>query len=667
MRINQRLLIICLFWISASHAQQPVIDSLENILTLNKRDVEMAKAYITISSQYRKRDTEKAIKYAWQAKTLSKELNNNKTLSTSYTLLINIYKNTSKLDSVEFYLEALKNLAANASKAESDYINLDYNSTIGLYYKNSGKGKEALPYLLKAYEQATKMGNVTEASGQALNLGGCYYQFSDFQKSLEYYFLALKGFESVGNKSGISFSYNNISNCLYEMNRLAEAMTYLNKSIKIKKELGDKSGMANAEQNLGNIYMGMGEFNKATLHFNNAIALNSGLKNNVGLAGNYFNLGRLNSQRDPTTAVSYFEKSKKLSIKNRDSTLLKKIELEVLAIKKRDAIAIESETEAINKIQTFKEAGQKSDEAFGYKNLADYYTLNKEYDKALEYTKKFHEIRDSIKNNEILAQFKTIEEQYNKEKNEKQIVLLQKDQQINEQKLNRQRFLMIIFILVILLSAVGIYMLVSKNRLKQRMQELELRNRIAADLHDEVGSSLSSIYMLSQMAGKTQFDSTGELLEKVKTNAKETMERMGDIVWMIKPTENEGEGLKYRMERFVHEICNAQNITCTFLADDLNEVKLNMMQKKNVYLIFKEAVNNAVKYSETKKLEIKIKQHDMQLEMEIKDFGKGFHEKTVLKGNGLDNMKNRATELNGNLKFDSTPEMGTTVQLSFPI
>ena len=203
--------------------------------------------------------------------------------------------------------------------------------------------------------------------------------------------------------------------------------------------------------------------------------------------------------------------------------------------------------------------------------------------------------------------------------------------------------------------------------LKQRMQELELRNRIAADLHDEVGSSLSSIYMLSQMAGKSKFDPQGNIMEIIKTNSKETMERMGDIVWMIKPNAHEGEGLKSRMERFVNEICNSRNIDCIFSADDLDELKLSMKQKKNTYLIFKEAVNNAVKYSETKKLDIKLIQRNKQLEMVIKDYGNGFDEKIVLKGNGLENMQNRAKELNGNLQLKSKPEFGTEIQLSFPI
>ncbi len=667
MRINQPILIICFLWISTTHAQQSLIDSLETVINKNTRDVEMANALNKIAGVYSKSNSEKALTYAWRAKALSKTIGNNKTLATSCAILTNIHKNKPQQDSTEFYLKTLKNLAEKATETDWDYLNQVYNSTTGLYYKNLGKSKEALPYLLKGYEYSKKLGKKEEEYGQAINLGNCYYQFADYKKSLQYHFVALRGFESTGNKTGESFCYNNISNCYYQMNRFNESITYLNKSVKLKRELEDKRGLANAEQNLGNNYMGLENFVLAEKHFKNAIVLNKELDNSPGLITNYFNIGRMYSEREPQTAISYFNKSKQLAIKNKDTEMITKIDLEILTSKTINENQFQIEKNAILNVQAFKEGGKKRDEAEGYKNLANYYTQNKQYEKALEYTNKFTSLRDSLKSNEVLAQLKTIEEQYNKEKNEKQIIVLQKDKEINEQKLNRQRFLMIIFGLIIIFTAVGIYNFINRNRLKQQMQELELRNRIAADLHDEVGSSLSSIYMLSQMAGKTQFDVKGDILNIIRTNSKETMERMGDIVWMIKPQENEGEGLKYRMERFVQEICNSRNISYTFLADDLNEVKLNMKQKKNMYLIFKEAVNNALKYSDTKKLEIKIHQQNKQLEMKVKDFGNGFDQKIILKGNGLDNMQQRANDLNGSLGISSIPNKGTEIQLSFPI
>jgi signal transduction histidine kinase len=201
------------------------------------------------------------------------------------------------------------------------------------------------------------------------------------------------------------------------------------------------------------------------------------------------------------------------------------------------------------------------------------------------------------------------------------------------------------------------------------MKELKLRNQIAADLHDEVGSSLSSIHMLSQIANKKQSEDSSQkdILERMSVNAKETMDKMGDIVWMIKPGENEGSSLKNRMERFAQEITSSKNITLTIELQKLEDLKLSMPQRKNLYLIFKEALNNAVKYSATEKIDISIKEENKKLILQLKDYGKGFDELIIGKGNGLDNMQNRAKELNGDLSIASKPGEGTTISLIMPV
>jgi signal transduction histidine kinase len=92
-----------------------------------------------------------------------------------------------------------------------------------------------------------------------------------------------------------------------------------------------------------------------------------------------------------------------------------------------------------------------------------------------------------------------------------------------------------------------------------------------------------------------------------------------------------------------------------------------MEQKKNLYLIFKEAINNAIKYSGTNALNVMIKLNQKNLVMHIKDYGKGFNENIVLKGNGLENMQIRAKELKGDLLVKSQSGQGTELNLTFPV
>jgi len=157
-----------------------------------------------------------------------------------------------------------------------------------------------------------------------------------------------------------------------------------------------------------------------------------------------------------------------------------------------------------------------------------------------------------------------------------------------------------------------------------------------------------------------------DLLTRMSNNAKETMDKMGDIVWMIKHTDTEGASLKQRMERFAYELCGSRNIEVVLHLESLAKAELSMEQRKGIYLVFKEAVNNAVKYSGAQKIWVEMKEEGNNLVLKIQDSGKGFDADKIIKGNGLDNMNNRARELEGNLLVTSQLEKGTTIQLTVP-
>lgn len=250
---------------------------------------------------------------------------------------------------------------------------------------------------------------------------------------------------------------------------------------------------------------------------------------------------------------------------------------------------------------------------------------------------------------------------------DREIRLLEKDRQLQQQKLRQQRLLLIGAGAVAVLLLGGVWLFVSRNRLKHKMKELELRSQIAADLHDEVGSSLSSIHMLSEMA--TQSDNQvmqKDLLSRMTTNVKETMEKMGDLVWTIKPEEGKGTNLKQRIERFAYEICGTKNIDLSVDLDGLDVMDLGMEQRKSIYLIFKEALNNAVKYSGTAKIFIKASGSQHMLTMIVRDEGQGFDTNMVKKGNGLDNIQARAASVGGDLTITTEQGKGTEIKVTMP-
>lgn len=198
-----------------------------------------------------------------------------------------------------------------------------------------------------------------------------------------------------------------------------------------------------------------------------------------------------------------------------------------------------------------------------------------------------------------------------------------------------------------------------------------IRNRVARDLHDDMGSTLSTINILSAMAkAKLNTDTmkTGEYINKISDNSQRMMEAMDDIVWAIKPSNDSMHKIVARMREFATNVFEAKEIDLDFkVAEEVNDVKLDMEARRDFFLVFKEAVNNAAKYSKCSKAEVEIYVEKKQLLFHVKDNGIGFDVKSADGGNGLGNMQKRADALHGKLQIQSEISIGTTVQLAVPI
>jgi signal transduction histidine kinase len=649
-------------------AQTPYLDSLSKIIAAGNRDEAQMKATIASALELVRIDAAKAKVYLHDGASLAKTLGIERSLSGCYSQLASLHHNNGQLDSALHYLDLLKNMANTTVSADKIGIQGNYYAAAGLYYKKSGDINTAITFLVKSLSLAETLGNKVAIAGQALNLGNAYMSAGKFKQALQYHFKALRNFEETNNEKGISFCYQSIGNAFIELKQHKEGLEYIQKSLKLKQALKDKRGLGTAYLSLGQIYVVKKEYNKALVQFNNALAIADefDLVKERGTINQ--NIGKLYvAKGDSLNAVRYLEEAKLIARQLQDSSAVASIEVNLLALRSQPSSSAEEKKLASN-LQTIEGSGNMMQRALGYKSMAGYYAANNNFEKALLYTQKFHAVNDSVVNNDLSLLLKKMEEQYTVEKKEKEIALLKKDSLLSRQQLTQQRYLIISAFVLAAMALGAIWLLVARYRLQQRMKELQLRNQIAADLHDEVGSSLSSIHLLSRMAaqqiGTTQ---SGDIIKKVSDNAQETMEKMNDIVWMIKPGEHEAKMLVQRMERYLYEICTAQNIECILEAGELEDLKLDMHQRKNFYLIFKEAVNNAVKYSDTQKLEVVIKSDGPALLMLIRDFGKGFNETIVMNGNGLQNMKMRAKDLKGDLKINSSEEQGTELRLQFPV
>lgn len=207
-------------------------------------------------------------------------------------------------------------------------------------------------------------------------------------------------------------------------------------------------------------------------------------------------------------------------------------------------------------------------------------------------------------------------------------------------------------------------------KISRYLVEERLRLKIARDLHDEMGSTLTSINIMSKVAMQQTGDATGihTQLKKIKEHSSRMMESMSDMVWAIDPSNDSFERIVLRMKEFAGELLEPAGINYFFREEgSIQKIQLNPEQRKDIYLIFKEALNNAVKYSNATEINILLKQETDMIRMVIIDNGIGFDKNNVHLGNGLRNMQSRAQTINGVLRLDSIPGTGTTVSLLIPI
>ena len=222
--------------------------------------------------------------------------------------------------------------------------------------------------------------------------------------------------------------------------------------------------------------------------------------------------------------------------------------------------------------------------------------------------------------------------------------------------------LSVFFYVAILLYAFFMY------RLRQRLKLQSVRNRIARDLHDEIGSNLSSISLFNEVAignaGTTS--QVAPLLRKIGEYTQLSQEAMNDIVWMINARNDKFENIIIHMRTLAAEIFEAKIITLHMNIDDrLNMLKMEMDMRKNFFLVYKESVNNIIKYAECKNVWIDLVLDRSTVILRIRDDGKGFDLEHEVYGNGLINMQKRAEAMKGNLDIQSEPGKGTKVELSF--
>lgn len=224
------------------------------------------------------------------------------------------------------------------------------------------------------------------------------------------------------------------------------------------------------------------------------------------------------------------------------------------------------------------------------------------------------------------------------------------------------------FITACLLVIGGLIWFLVNLRIRRLVEIERLRARIAADLHDDIGSGLTRIALTTEMLMRQKKEEQAPLFQRIGDTARELVEAMSDIVWAIDPQNDSLGRVADRIQFFANDVCEAQGIECHFEFDPAAKaLKPGSGIVSTIVLIAKEAVNNASRHAACQHLFITIHTSPQELRLVVRDDGRGFEEKSLSRINGLTNMRRRAEKMGGNLNLTTSPGAGTAVAVVLPL
>jgi signal transduction histidine kinase len=558
----------------------------------------------------------------------------------------------------------------------------------------------------QAIQQARRL-HFAKGESRALNaLGNALRLRGELPQSLERQFQALQISRTIGDQEGESRSLDYIGVIYHQVSEYRQALRYYQQALKISKRFKGRDILTLSS--IGDAYENMDQLDSALLFHRQAYALLKGLPRGTlhSLISTRFGMLQVRLGNN-SGALRLYQNAIRKAVLIGDMLNQGRAQFQIAELYYQLHQPDSSSRYAHLAFVTSQRVSHKLTELSASTLLVKLYRANGNLDSAFHYQQVAMAAKDSLYGPERFKQLQllTLSEHQRQQQ-------LRQDQARSQDRFQR----------ISLLSALGVFLLIAlllwrNNRQQQRanralnqknvqietqrealqttLAELEttqaqliekekitslyqqqlkiqqVRNKIAAELHDDIGSTLSSIYLFSEVAKKEiNQDSLQALpmLEKIESSSHEMMQSMSEIVWAIQPKNDDTANLVEKIHSFANELLSARNIRFRFeYPDQFLSIPIAMEVRRNIYLIFKEALNNIAKHSGASEAGMEVALEEKNLCIDIRDNGQGFNTQTLSKGNGVRNLYSRAEEIGGRLRIDSQPGRGTGVYLQCPL
>ena len=584
---------------------------------------------------------------------------------------------------------------AETGLALADRINFPRGSafnlnSIGNYYYQVGNYGKAIEAHKKAMAIRRERNDKLGLSQSLLNIGNAYYGYGNIAEATKCYFEGLKYSEPLKNDDLSTMLYSNIAVIFSQQGNHKASIQYNEKVIVIRKKINDVENLAYSYNNLGVEYRELKNYDRALFYFNMSrdAASKAKNKNMVGYA--LTNIGVvLNKQQKAAESLKHLQQALALQRE--------------VADKEGISFALQSMAEAyftsgnINSSLTYyKQMLELAEEVKNQQGLSDAYLgLTKVYERkksyalALEAHKSYMATKDSLLNATSKKQLSELQTKYDTEKKEQQIQSLNQENTIQKLSISKRNITIgsIAGLFVISIAFAALFYNRYKMKQEAKLQteianqqnlatqavleaEEKERKRIGSDLHDSVGQLFAVVKMnLDGLVTRVPMprDEDRSLAERTRALVDESCKEVRSIAHQLMPNALLKAGLASGIRDFINKI-DEENLTVNLDAKGLND-RLDGKIEMVLYRVIQETVNNVIKHSQAKRLDIQLAHEGHQVKAVVSDNGKGFDSQELenFEGIGLKNIKARVQYLKGTVDFQSQPGLGTTITIRIPL
>lgn len=572
------------------------------------------------------------------------------------------------------------------SKALGLSIDIEYKKGIYTYYHHTayalGKQNEfekAFKNLQYYLDMALKNKDKLQEAKAYISYGTVYSWFGDATSEVSYYQKAIEILTKLDDAKTLSVVYSNISSVYSNQKLYDEALRYANLSLALDKKRNDEEGIAGSYLSFANIYSNK-KIPDSSIYYNKE-ALRITQKIDMPYMQVYalINWAREVKKNNPDTAIVLTKSALALNQKMNYKTGIIKSNItlaECYLAKKNYASALiilsEVKTKYDSEISKREKLHLLDLIYIAYKDKGDYRM-------AITTDEEYQVLNDSLKSGETreaLLQFSKKED----------VLKAEKEASLKQLKIAQQTNWIIGLTLgFVALAGTGVFFFLylrKKQLLKTRQIEalqkekefisvksslegqLQERARISKEIHDELGSSLTSISLLTEVLKKRVDVTVNPEVNKISDTSADMVDKMNEIIWALNTSNDTVNSLVAYVRKFANNFLHDADMELEFLETNIpKQQQLEGIVRRNIYLTVKEAINNIVKHSNAKKVVMEVDAAN-GLHIQIKDDGNGINTAMIQQfGNGLINMKKRMEDIGGTFSIENNN--GTLIKLSY--